>query len=301
MSIPLSPITLTPGIAQDIQLRSTSNIQAVKLSNSTPYDLSISGFGVIGVEIIPAGTEYMLHSERESSGHLYISPVDNTGAGGTGVINIVKYLQDESLPRGNWPVAIPTQKVVAKVTSVNRLTSIGEAVGTQIINLQPAGDAASCVTLTNDGQLVIGDATNHGSVKFDNATITSDGNGKLTVANLVDNGTIAVTGAATFNGAGTGLTVTNNALVSGSLTVTGVATFNAAGDGVVVTNNLQVNKINEATGDTSYLAVSGTGATMNTRLQSGNVINFQIPAGVPQAFIDSNGIHASSGSVVSFN
>ena len=101
MGIPLSSTTLTPGTAVNVQLISMSNLQAIKLSNSTPYDLTINGFGVIGQEIIPAGTEYMLYAERESRGDISILPVDNTGAGGTGVINIVMYRQDEPLPKGS--------------------------------------------------------------------------------------------------------------------------------------------------------------------------------------------------------
>ncbi len=243
MAIPLAPVTLVPGVPVPVNLGNVGGIQAVKLSNGTPFDLTISGFGVQGQGIVVAGLEVLLHSEVEN----------------TGVANIVIYLMGEKLPPGNWPVTIPTQTVQAKVSTITSLVNDGNAAGTQIIESTVTGDSASAVTLTNDGNFVLGDVAHPGS--------------------------LTVKGGSTFNGAvtaaaaGTGLAVTNNETVGGTLVVTGASSFN--GDATVpnvlnVTNNGVILKsathtIIDTTGGVDLIlnAPSGT-----VRLRSSNADKF---------------------------
>jgi hypothetical protein len=223
MAIPLAPVTLVPGVPVPVTLGNVGVIQAVKLSNGTPFDLTISGFGVQGQGIVVAGLEVMLHSEVENSGVLTIVPVNNNNIAGTGVANIVVYLMGEKLPPGNWPVTIPTQTVQAKVSTVTALINDGSAAGTQIVESTPAGDPGSAVSLLNTGVLILGNATHKGSISSDNATFKTDGNGNVTAVGITASGALTVTGASSLNGDATVpnvLNVTNNGVILKSATHT---------------------------------------------------------------------------------
>jgi len=63
---------------------------------------------------------------------------------------------------------------------------------------------------------------------------------------------------------------------------------------LLVDQNMDVGTVNEITGTNSWAAVTGTGGTMNTRIQSGGTINFQTPAGTSIASIASNGLQLAS-------
>src|SRR5438094_9278398 len=108
MPIALPAVSLTPGTTSKVSLVNLGAIQALKVTNGTPFDLTTSGFGISGGNlIVPAGLEYLLHAEDGNTGHIDILPVNNIGASGTGVANLVVYLQNERLPQGTWPVSVP--------------------------------------------------------------------------------------------------------------------------------------------------------------------------------------------------
>lgn len=154
MSIQLGPITLTPGTPVRIPLQNISGVIAAKLTNGSPFDLSVTGFGFQGVGTVPAGTEYMLDASVENSGTINILPVNNVGVSGNGIANLDVYIQGEKVPVGTWPITVPPQTVQAKVSTVTTLINDGNTNGTQIIESSPVGQA-STTSVTNDGLWVL--------------------------------------------------------------------------------------------------------------------------------------------------
>lgn len=290
MSIPLAVTTLTPSVPVNIPIKNVATIQALKLSNSSPYDLTISGFGVKGQEIVPGGTEYRLYAEQENQGFLLIVPVDNTQAGGTGFINIVLYGMDEPLPKGNWPVAIPTQKVTAKVTSVTNLINDGNAAGTQIIEATPSGDSSSAVSVLNDGTLVLGNSTHKGSISCSNGAFTVDASGNVVVGSGAKITTPEVDSPAATDlvlNVPTGHTLLYKVNGVQKAQFDGNGSYIAAGGGILWNGFLGVS----ANGD--RMDATGT----NTYLKAANSILFQVPNGTSIASVDSTGINLLSGSI----
>lgn len=250
--------SLVAGTAVTIQLPNPSTIQAIKLSNSSPFDLTISGFGTPGVENVPNGTEYMLSAAVENTGSMSILPVNNAGVSGNGYCNLTIYYYGENVPKGTWPITIPVQIVQAKVSTVTTLVNDGNALGTQIIESTPSGAPGSTISVLNDGTVTIkgdvggvltallsllpGAAGGASSVILGDAARTVEMLGKA----LVD-GVLQVNGDVTLAGAGTGLSVTNNETIGGTLGVTGTstftgdATFNGAGNSITATNNIVAN------------------------------------------------------------
>lgn len=151
MPIPIGPITAVPGVTSSTPLINLGSIQALKISNGSPFDLTISGFGIIGSEIVPAGTEYRLHDNGQNLGALNILPVNNSGISGTGIVNLVAYLVGEKLPEGIWPLTIPTQIVQAKVANVPAVVNDGNPIGTQFLESTVSGAPGSTWSFTNDG------------------------------------------------------------------------------------------------------------------------------------------------------
>lgn len=79
-------------------------------------------------------------------------------------------------------------------------------------------------------------------------------------------------------------------LTVGDTTHAGTITLDSAG--IVKTNTVQ-----DTSGD-GVISVTGTGGTQNTRLQSGNQINLQVPGGTTICIIDSAGIHLNAGQLL---
>jgi len=222
--------------------------------------------GLLGY-IIGNESGFTVVVDMQGTGHsktLYPGCVDlfETGENFTGTINFIVTSKLSNL--SSWPSAflqldavgiqdtinensypMPLPRLVNIGGSVNfvggtatNIVNDGNAADTQIIESTVSGDVGSCVTLTNDGNLVIGDAAHHGSVKFDNNIISSNDSGTLIVANLVDNGTLIVTGDATFNGAGTGVQVTNDLHVLGRTQLeNGKIVTSSSGD-ITIPNNV---------------------------------------------------------------
>jgi len=153
VSINLGPLIVVPGVTSTVRLVNLGDIQAIKVSNGTPFDLTISGY-INGSEIVPAGAEYLFHDTGQNRGQLNILPVNNVGLPGTGAVNVVAYQQNEQLPKGSWPLTIPTQIVQASTVSVPNLVNDGNAIGTQFLEVTPSG-ATSTYSFLNDGTVVI--------------------------------------------------------------------------------------------------------------------------------------------------
>ena len=205
----------------------------------------------------------------------------------------------DTINENSYPIPLP--RLVNIGGSVNFVTGIATAIqndgnvaGTQIIESTVSGDVGSCVTLTNDGNLVIGDAAHHGSVKFDNNTISSNGSGTLSVANLVDNGTLIIIGASsldnggiTTDGAGNVSKVGNITSASGTVkansidtNLTGSANYKVSGQSVLSTDgaNKQV-----------FLNSPNVGGGGAVDFQIGGVGEFEISTGAISQLVSGNG------------
>ena len=199
------PLAVSPGTQINQQLQNPGTIIAIKLTNGTPFDLTIWGFGSKGQMIVPAGLEYMLHADVESSGTLSIMPVNNNNITGTGVVNLNIFYQGESLPSGQWPVTVPTQIVQAKVSTVTNLVNDGSSVGTQIIESTPAGASGSTISILNDGTVVI----------------KGDVGGVLTTLLQLLPGAAAGASSVKLGDAARAVEALGNMIIDGTLTVTG--------------------------------------------------------------------------------
>lgn len=217
MSIQLGPIVLNPGVPVSIPIRNIPGVTSAKLSNGSPFDLSVSGFGFQGTGTVPAGTEYMLDATVENSGAINILPVNNVGASGNGIANLDVYIRGETPPKGTWPITIPAQVVQAKVSTVTTLINDGNAAGTQIIESSPAGQT-STTSVTNDGLWVL--KTLIGGVLHQFLKTQNAGN----LLQLVQAGdTAEILGALVVDQL---TTMSGNATVGGTLGVTGNTTLN---------------------------------------------------------------------------
>lgn len=154
MSVLVGAFTMSPGVTTKVQLINIPDVVALKVTNGTPFDITYSGFGVIGQSVIPAGTEYLLEGSVQNTGHIDLTPVNNIGITGTGVANVVAYQRNEPLPTGTWPITVPAQVVQAKVSTVTNLVNDGNVAGTQIIESSSAGQTSE-TSVTNDGLWIL--------------------------------------------------------------------------------------------------------------------------------------------------
>ena len=142
-------LAAVPGVVINQNLPSVSKIAVVDIANGTPFDLTYVGFGCPGEMIIEAGLKVRLHAEVLDTGQMQITPVNNVGVSGTGIINVTVYFVNDTLPKGIFPVAIPTQIVSAKVSSVVTLSNEGGAVGTEVIDIGTVNNS-KLVDIFND-------------------------------------------------------------------------------------------------------------------------------------------------------
>lgn len=258
MSNTLAPVTLIPGTAKQVNLVNPGTVQAIKVTNGSPFDITASGFGIQGNEIIPAGTEYRFFSETNSEGTITLLPINNVGVSGTGVANIVQYSVGELLPRGNWPVTVPTQIVQAKVSSVNTLSDEGRAVGSETIDI---GDTSfsRLIDIFNDG---------HGSWAVDQAGI------KHQVLLWSSAGSPLVVGQA-----GDTLPFNGSVTVAQGIQIPNAQSYQSKDSGGTSRNILTENSSN--------VVVVGAGG--------GNEIDLVDNAGTKLVTVDGNGLHVPGG------
>lgn len=156
MSNQLQVLSAAPG--QRVETPIPVGLVALKVSNTSPYDLDFSGFGVIGDDVIPSGTEHLLFGYIYNSGTLITTLQNNRGISpaGNGVILLVAYYSQDEIPKGYWPVSIPTSAVqVSNVVTSNTLVNNGNNPGTTVINIQPSDATSPTVVMDNSGNFTI--------------------------------------------------------------------------------------------------------------------------------------------------
>ena len=272
-------LSVTPGVQVTQPLQSVQNIQAVKVTNGTPFDLDYTGVGSATIVVVPAGLEYMFYASQERSGQIQLLAVNNNNQTGTGVVNVTVFLEGDQIPKGTWPVTVPTQTVQAKVSTVTTLINDGNSTGTQIIESTPAGAPGSTISILNNGTIIIkGDVSgtlttllqlisaNIGSlvnadVKISDAGSITEILGKLlvdstlTVNNFLLTNTIAdnVVGNDQIDLAAAGITINKILTLAVGLTSSGGgftvdASGNLVGHGLIITaGNFQVDSSGNVT------------------------------------------------------
>lgn len=152
-------------------------------------------------------------------------------------------------------------------SSATSIVNDGNAAGNAILESTVQGDGTSAVKLTNDGTLTIGNGTHNGTVSLDNGKIKTDGNGNLTVQNVVGQGAFSfgeATAIQTLSSNGT-VTVSSVAVgnqVTTTTTVTGIKMPMGTQAGqVCVLFNHGANTITFADHSVSNV-VNGTGVTI---------------------------------------
>lgn len=191
---------LSPGVTSEITI--PVGTYALKVSNTSPYDLDWSGFGVIGDDWIPSGVEWMLYASAYFSGAATLTLVNNKGItpANNGIVLLVAYPNKDSVPEGHWPVTIPTSVVQTSggVITAQNLDNEGNVAGTQIIKSVVSGDGVNqAVSLTNDAQFTLGDALHQALMDIIGNLLLSK---RMTVTpqpvqTIATNGTIQFTGS----------------------------------------------------------------------------------------------------------
>jgi hypothetical protein len=275
MSSNIGPVVLVPGIQQQLSLINIPNIQALKVTNGTPFDITYSGFGTRGNSIIPAGLEYMLYAKFQNSGYLNLLAVNNAGVSGNGVVNVVLFDTGEELPPGVWPVSVPTQTVSANVSTVQTLSNESATSGTLVIDMGIIGNTA-LIQMFNDGHgnwYVL-----QGSVLHKAITVSTTGN-PLQLGQAGD--TVEVLGGLLIDGVGNALAVTNGATISG----TGVSALNVP-NGDVATLGVRTNDYGDSAGNDGMVITPGS----TTRILSAGQVVIQVPGGSTRVTISSTSV-----------
>lgn len=157
MSYTLGTILLSPGTSQLITLPDPGTVQALKVTNKTPYDVQYSNFGTIGNDWLAAGTEYFLYSTVQNQGSIMFTAFNtvNITPANPAPLLVTLYVTGESLPAGHWPVSIPSQVVQAQVSQLATLTNAGNNPLTQVITMQPSDAATPTFSADNSGNFFI--------------------------------------------------------------------------------------------------------------------------------------------------
>lgn len=163
MGSQLSPVVLSPGIEKDINIPLQS--AGMRISNTSPYDLELSGYGVIGDDVLAAGLENIYYGNVYDSGVLKLTFVNNKQITppNPGVVLLVVYYSQIEIPKGTWPTSVP-QSVVQSVgagTAIQPFTqnNIGyaaftvEVVPTTLFFIYPSSYIGLSVAPTSIGGL----------------------------------------------------------------------------------------------------------------------------------------------------
>lgn len=208
MSEQLAPISVMPGVLTKETL--PLGIVALKVSNTSPYDLSYSGYGASGDDVIPSGVENILYGAVYNSGVFQTTLVNNRNItpANAGVVLLVAYYSDSEVPQGSWPVSIPTSTVNVSgntgVTTSQFLQNDTSNAGTVFIESTVGANQATKVTVdgiwnlsiiiagvlhklltsqTSGSQLVLGQPSDIVEV----------------ASNLIADGTLSAKGASSFD------------------------------------------------------------------------------------------------------
>lgn len=299
-------VVANPGTTSSVQLPSTGKVAVCDLANGTPFDLTYQGFGCPGSMTIEAGLKVRLYHEVLDTGQMSILPVNNVGVTGTGIINITVYFINETVPPGTFPVAIPTQIVSAKVSTVTDLINDGNPSGHQFEESTVSGAPGSTWSFTNDGnnsfiavlisnvvhkliqifnsgnELRLGEAGNAteilGQLIIDQV-LTSAGNhiaaGGMNINTIRDN----VTGVDQIDLATAGVTINNKVTLSGAVAAdaAGPINFTSGGTSNAITRGgSEIIAYNAVNGDTE---IKGTASGGRVLLSTSDGFTAQVQAG----------------------
>lgn len=278
MSEQLSPLSIAPGILTKETL--PLGIVALKVSNTSPYDLSYSGYGASGDDVIPSGVENILYGAVYNSGVFQATLVNNRNItpANAGVVLLVAYYSNSEIPQGSWPVSIPTSTVNVSgntgVTTSQFLQNDTSNAGTVFIESTVGANQATKVTVdgiwnlsiiiagvlhklltsqTSGSQLVLGQISDIVEV----------------ASNLIADGTLSVKGASSFdNGSaftdGAGNFTIQDLIANTTLQVLGATHLDSGNIFTDGLGNLSVS----GTINTGNLSASGTINTGNPKLSS---------------------------------
>jgi len=277
MGIPQAAVPLTAGQSVSIPVSNPNRVSCIELYNGTPYDLTVSGYGVQGGgTIVAAGLGHRLFGEIHNSGYLNMTAVNNTGATATGVVNLIFYEANEKLPPGQFPVTIPSQIVSAKVSGVQTLTNETSTDGAEVIDIGTVSINKLIDIFNNHFKLSVEIAgVEHkvivGSLTGNPVQIGQSGDTTEVLGNLTTDGNETVTGTSTITGA---LTATNaSSLVQKANTLADIANLPGGRLGA------------SAAGD--ILDAAGTEIYIKSR--GGGGFHFQSPNGSDQVTFDNVG------------
>lgn len=222
---------LSPG--QNVSIPIPPGSVAIKVSNTSPYDMDFYGYGVVGDDWMPAGTEYMLFHDVSDTGQLNIVLVNNRNISpaNPGVILLVAYYSLSVMPKGNWPVSIP-QSIVNTVNNVSStLVNTTNPSGTNnIIQIKPTGDTNVVTSLDNIGDFVNGDVANPGTETFANMNKVrfADAAGNVWTVMTYDVNNNFIIGNSKTGGSSTYITG-DNTFLQNSINSASFAKFNSSG------------------------------------------------------------------------
>lgn len=268
MSEQLSPLSIAPGILTKETL--PLGIVALKVSNTSPYDLSYSGYGASGDDVIPSGVENILYGAVYNSGVFQATLVNNRNItpANAGVILLVAYYSDHEVPQGSWPVSIPTSTVNVSgntgVTTSQFLQNDTSNAGTVFIESTVGTNQATKVTVDGIWNLSIIIA----GVLHKLLTSQTSGNqlvlGQLNdiveiASNLIADGTLSVKGSSSFDNGnaftdGAGNFTIQDILINTTLQVLGATHLDS---GNIFTDGLGNYTANNASGATITLEKAG--------------------------------------------
>jgi hypothetical protein len=158
MSVPINAVTVTPGQSKQVSLQNGNLIQAVKISNKAPYDLTVDGLENTGARWQAAGLEEWYFPNGTCNGTCELTAYNNANLSnpGAGIVLITPYYMNDTLPKNaGQSTTIPTQVVQANVSTIQILQNDGFPGGSQFLEVTPAGAPSSTWSFDNVGNFFI--------------------------------------------------------------------------------------------------------------------------------------------------
>jgi hypothetical protein len=300
MAIPQTAVALASGQSVSVPVANPNRVQCVEIYNGTPYDLTVSGYGVIGGGIIiPAGLGHRLFGDVYNSGSINMVAVNNTGATSTGVVNLTYYEADEKLPPGHFPVTVPVQTVSAKVSGVQTLSNEGSTLGAEVIDIGTTANSKLIDIFNNHFTLSIEiGGVKHtilaGSLTGSPGQAGMAGDVFEILGQLLVDQDVTLSGNETSGAVGKLLHALGNLTVDGTTTLTGALTATNASSLVQKANtladiaNLPGGRLGVSAAGDVLDAASSTATYIKSR-GAGGGFHFQTPDGSDQVTIDNVG------------
>lgn len=148
--------TINPGSSSTLTI--PPGTFAIKVSNTSPYDLLFSGYGTLEDDWMPSGTEYVLYHSVYDAGLLNLSLVNNRNftPANAGVVLLTAYLSEDAVPLGSWPVSIPQSVVNTSSVVASSVVNNGSTNPTSIVSAIPQGKTDTETNIYNNGSVILG-------------------------------------------------------------------------------------------------------------------------------------------------